>query len=120
LRAILTLTFAFTNAHDDTRYTSQKSIQLYVTTGTANDWFYDTDASSTNCVGTTCYRAYGFTIELRDTGLYVAPPLFVNSDVINCNIALCYTRLPLLCECNTCCQHVRRIRFVSRVAFVFC
>ena len=73
LRAILTLTFAFTNAHDDTRYTSQKSIQLYVTTGTANDWFYDTDTSSTNCVGTTCYRAYGFTIELRDTGLYVAP-----------------------------------------------
>lgn len=47
------------------RYTSQKSIDLYVTTGTANDWFYGDDASKTN----NGHRAYGFTIELRDTGL---------------------------------------------------
>lgn len=47
-------------------YTSQKSIDLYVTTGTASDWFYDTEATSTNGG----YRAAGFTIELRDTGRY--------------------------------------------------
>jgi len=53
-------------------YTSQKSIQLYVTTGTASDWFYDTDATNSN----KGYRAAGFTIELRDTGAYgfILPP----------------------------------------------
>jgi len=56
-------------------YTSQKSIQLYVTTGTASDWFYDTDATNSN----KGYRAAGFTIELRDTGSYgfVLPPQFI-------------------------------------------
>jgi len=47
-------------------YTSQKSIDLYVTTGTASDWFYDTEATSSN----QGYRAAGFTFELRDTGRY--------------------------------------------------
>lgn len=42
------------------RYTSQRSIGLYVTTGTANDWFYGT--GSDNNPG---YRAAGFTLELR-------------------------------------------------------
>lgn len=41
-------------------YTNQKSIELYVTTGTANDWFY---------TGTRNY-SWGYTIELRDTGRY--------------------------------------------------
>ena len=49
-----------------TRFTSQKSIELYVTTGTANDWFYDEEATSLN----KGYRAAGYTIELRDTGRY--------------------------------------------------
>lgn len=48
------------------RYTSQKSIQLYTTTGTASDWFYGDDATSTNGG----YKAAGYTIELRDTGRY--------------------------------------------------
>jgi len=47
-------------------YTSQKSIQLYTTTGTASDWFYDSEATS----GNGGYRAAGYTIELRDTGRY--------------------------------------------------
>ena len=47
------------------RYVSQKSIQLYMTTGTASDWFYSDDANSNNN-----YRAAGYTIELRDTGFY--------------------------------------------------
>lgn len=47
------------------RYTSQKSIQLYMTTGTASDWFYSDDANANNE-----FRAAGYTIELRDTGMY--------------------------------------------------
>lgn len=47
-------------------YTSQKSIELYTTTGTASDWFYGEEATETN----DGYRAAGFTIELRDTGRY--------------------------------------------------
>jgi len=50
-----------------TKFTSQKSIGLYPTTGTANDWFYSDDA---NVGGRRSTRAYGFTIELRDTGRY--------------------------------------------------
>lgn len=49
-----------------TTFVSQKSMQLYRTTGTANDWFYGDDASRAN----QGLRAYGFTIELRDTGRY--------------------------------------------------
>lgn len=48
------------------RYTSQKSIQLYVTSGTANDWFYGKQATD----GNQGYKAPGYTIELRDTGTY--------------------------------------------------
>jgi len=47
-------------------YTSQKSIDLYVTTGTAQDWFYENDDNVDN----KGYKAAGFTIELRDTGRY--------------------------------------------------
>ena len=56
---------------DGKRYTSQKSIQLYMTTGTASDWFYSDDANSNNE-----FRAAGFTIELRDTGQFgfLLPP----------------------------------------------
>ena len=49
-----------------TVFTSQKSIELYVTTGTASDWFYDDEATSLN----QGFRAAGYTIELRDTGRY--------------------------------------------------
>jgi len=49
-----------------TRFTSQKAIQLYVTSGTARDWFYGKEASD----GNRGYRAAGYTIELRDTGNY--------------------------------------------------
>ncbi len=47
------------------RYTSQKSIGLYMTTGTASDWFYSDDANSNNE-----YRAAGYTIELRAISLF--------------------------------------------------
>lgn len=50
-----------------TAFTSQKSIGLYPTTGTANDWFYSDDAAVGSQGGV---RAYGFTVELRDTGRY--------------------------------------------------
>ena len=52
-------------AVDGKTYTSQKSIQLYLTTGTASDWFYSDNANVNNE-----YRAAGYTIELRDTGEY--------------------------------------------------
>jgi len=47
------------------QYTSQKSIDLYITTGTASDWYYGAEG---------IWAAY--TIELRDTGQYgfVLPP----------------------------------------------
>jgi len=50
-------------------YTSQKSIDLYVTTGSASDWFYGTDAFT----GNQGFRVYSYTIELRPTG---SPPGF--------------------------------------------
>jgi murein tripeptide amidase MpaA len=50
-------------------YTSQKSIELYVTTGSASDWFYGTDAFA----GNQGYRVYSYTIELRPAG---SPPGF--------------------------------------------
>eukprot|EP01120_Amphizonella_sp_Union-15-10_P014818 TRINITY_DN7348_c0_g1_i3.p1 TRINITY_DN7348_c0_g1~~TRINITY_DN7348_c0_g1_i3.p1 ORF type:complete len:453 (-),score=96.70 TRINITY_DN7348_c0_g1_i3:111-1370(-) len=40
-------------------YTSQKSIDLYATTGSASDWYM---------VNTVSYSKYAYTIELRDTG----------------------------------------------------
>ena len=54
------------------RYTNQKSIGLYPTTGSADDWFYSDDANENNGD----YRAAAYTIELRDTGNYgfVLPP----------------------------------------------
>jgi carboxypeptidase A1 len=58
------------NTHKKT-YTSQKSIDLYVTTGTASDWFYDptTGAARTNGKqGTNIIEVAGFTVELRPTG----------------------------------------------------
>jgi len=44
-------------------YVSQKSIDLYITTGTASDWFYETKANTP-----AIWASY--TIELRDTGTY--------------------------------------------------
>ena len=66
---------------DQKRYTSQKSIQLYMTTGTASDWFYSDDANSNNN-----YRAAGFTIELRDTGQFgfELPPSQVQVKLLCC------------------------------------
>jgi len=54
-------------------YTSQKSINLYITTGTASDWFYDRDAN----IGNQGYRSGGYTVELRPTGTpgFVLPPI---------------------------------------------
>jgi murein tripeptide amidase MpaA len=46
-------------------YTSQKSYDLYVTTGTASDYWYDNDITNGNVRGTTTYRVASFTIELR-------------------------------------------------------
>ena len=48
------------------RYTSQKSVALYPTTGSASDWFYGEKASKNNGG----YRAYSLTLELRDNGRY--------------------------------------------------
>jgi murein tripeptide amidase MpaA len=53
-------------------YTSQKSIDLYLTTGTTSDWFYGDRIRA--CIGR---RTYGYTIELRPTGAnpgFVLPP----------------------------------------------
>jgi len=52
------------------RYVSQKSIELYVTTGTASDWFYGVNASEYN----DGFRAAGYTVELRPVG---NPPGFI-------------------------------------------
>ena len=46
-------------------YTSQPSIGLYPTTGTANDWFYSDEVLEK--VGR---RAYGYTIELRPRSMF--------------------------------------------------
>ncbi|KJE93156.1 carboxypeptidase [Capsaspora owczarzaki ATCC 30864] len=45
-----------------TTYTSEKSIGLYPTSGTASDFFYADDSNNKG------YRAASYTIELRDTG----------------------------------------------------
>ena len=54
------------------RYTNQKSIGLYPTTGSADDWFYSDDANENNGE----YRSAAYTIELPDTGQYgfLLPP----------------------------------------------
>jgi len=44
-------------------YENIKSIELYVTTGTTSDWYYESSAG-------TSPRTYGFTIELRDLGRF--------------------------------------------------
>jgi len=51
-------------------YTSQRSIQLYVTSGTASDWYYGDQAFA----GNKGYRVASYTVELRPTG---NPPGFV-------------------------------------------
>lgn len=58
-------------------YTNQKSIGLYPTTGSADDWMYSDDANELNGE----YRAASYTIELRDTGAYgfILPPSEVRS-----------------------------------------
>lgn len=47
-------------------YTNQKSIGLYPSSGSADDWFYSNDANENNGE----YRAAAYTIELPDTGQY--------------------------------------------------
>jgi hypothetical protein len=49
-------------------YTSQPSVDLYPTTGSASDWFYGEDATTAPSKGN--IRSYSFTLELRDTGRY--------------------------------------------------
>jgi carboxypeptidase A1 len=52
-------------------YTSQRSIQLYVTTGSAGDWYYGASNSGTS------NRTAAWTVELRPTGSnpgFVLPP----------------------------------------------
>jgi hypothetical protein len=44
-------------------YTNQRSIQLYITTGSAGDWFY---GAATNTNG--AFRAAAYTFELRPAG----------------------------------------------------
>ena len=53
-------------------YNNQKSIGLYPTTGSADDWFYSDDANEGNGE----FRSAAYTIELRDTGSYgfILPP----------------------------------------------
>lgn len=57
------------------KYTSQLGIDLYVTTGTASDWFYVSKSSNIN--GEAVYP-YGITIELRPasswSGGFALPP----------------------------------------------
>lgn len=48
------------------KYTSEKSIDLYQCFGIATDWFYSDDAASNNGG----YRSAAFVIELRDKGEY--------------------------------------------------
>lgn len=57
------------------RYSNIKSIELYVTTGTTSDWFYDDEATA----GNKGYRSAGYTLELRDTGRYgfLLPPEYI-------------------------------------------
>ena len=52
-------------------YISQKSSQLYTSTGTASDWYYSSEGNTNNE-----FRAAAYTIELRDTGQYgfILPP----------------------------------------------
>ncbi len=45
-------------------YNNQKSIGLYPTTGSADDWFYSDSANQENGE----IRSASYTIELRDTG----------------------------------------------------
>lgn len=59
------------------RYTSQKAIGLYPTSGTARDWFYSEEANEPNK-----YRSAGYTIELRDTGFY---GFFLPPDLVSVN-----------------------------------
>jgi len=59
-------------------YVSQKSIDLYVTTGTASDWFYGEDAISTN----EGYKAAGFCIELRPENRFFGPGFVLPPDEI--------------------------------------
>jgi len=54
-------------------YTSQKSIDLYVTSGTASDYFYGTLSSTNGKLNNQIIHPAGFTVELRPT---TSPPGF--------------------------------------------
>jgi len=49
-------------------YTSQKSIDLYVTSGTASDYFYGTLSQTNGKLNGQIIHPAGFTVELRPTG----------------------------------------------------
>ena len=53
-------------------YTSEKAADAFNASGTAQDWFYSTNASRTN----SGYRAAAYTVELRNDGGYgfLIPP----------------------------------------------
>lgn len=59
-------------------YVSQKSIDLYVTTGTASDWFYGEDAISTNAG----YKPAGYCIELRPENRLFGPGFVLPAEEI--------------------------------------
>jgi len=48
-------------------YTSQKSVDLYVTSGSASDYWYDTEITTGNVLGSVTYRVASYTVELRPT-----------------------------------------------------
>lgn len=69
-------------------YTNQKSIGLYPTTGSADDWMYSDDANEFNGE----YRAAAYTVELRDTGEYgfLLPPEQVRVGVLKINVTAAF------------------------------
>jgi murein tripeptide amidase MpaA len=63
-------------ANGGAAYTSQRSYQLYQTTGSTSDWMYGTAGQT----GNGGVRVYSFTIELRPTGAnpgFEIPPSFI-------------------------------------------
>lgn len=71
------------------KYVSEKSIGLYPTTGSADDWFYSDSANELNGK----YRSAAYTIELRDTGSYgfLLPPYEVrlHASLLYCGCFIC-------------------------------
>jgi len=53
-------------------YVSQKSVQLYVTSGSSADYMYDTNVTNANRYGGRNYRVASYTIELRPSDTQTA------------------------------------------------